>query len=237
MDKSVETVENPAGILTATKSHSFSRVIGVFAKAPIPGQVKTRLCPPLSPGEAAELYAVSQAETLNRLQGGRHDLVLFFSGDEDYFSTHYPDLRRLPQSGDDLGERMCAALQVLLAEGYSAAALVGTDSPDLPISLVSQAFEALADLDALWVPAVDGGYVLIGCSRPCPELFSAVPWSSPDVLRVTRERAIAAGLSYRELGRWEDIDDQPALKRLLERSPDSATANYLRREVADRLGW
>ncbi|TYO97683.1 hypothetical protein EDC39_10986 [Geothermobacter ehrlichii] len=191
--------------------------------------VKTRLCPPLTPRQAADFYRVCLLETLRRVGRAGRRLVLFYAGCRDWFAEHCPGCELRPQVEGDLGRRMAAALDSLLESGAGAAALIGTDSPDLPLPLIDRAFAALAAHDAVTIPADDGGYVLIGCRRPCPQLFADIPWSSDQVLALTRRRATDAGLSYTEIDCWQDLDDAAALCRLLARSPDGEAARYLRR--------
>lgn len=211
------------------------RSVGIFAKQPRPGQVKTRLCPPLSHLEAAELYRVSLEETVQRLAAGPFTPVLFYAGELDYFRTTFPGLLLCPQGEGDLGQRMERALLTLLQAGCRSALLVGSDSPDLPLALLESAFTALETVAAVVSPAADGGYVLIGESRHHPELFREIPWSSDLVLGLTRQRAAAAGIPLRELAGWEDVDDLDSLRALLQRSPDSATAGHARQRLGSYL--
>lgn len=228
MDKPVEIVENPifdAGLAAYR--------LGIFAKQPVPGQVKTRLSPPLSAAEAAELYAVSLRETLDRCQAAGLAPVLFYAGDRDYFQATFPGVELLPQVDGDLGRRMHDALRQLLAPATCrGAALIGSDSPDLPLEVLRGAFAALATHDCVVAPATDGGYVLIAMRRLCRELFEQVPWSSSEVLMVTRSKARQAGVRYQEIPGWEDVDDLPSLHRLLKRSPRSQTARFAARHLA-----
>jgi len=216
----VERVENPAG-----SQPTASAVLGIFVKEPRAGEVKTRLCPPLTATQAAELYAIALQETIERMAAGPWSLQLFVAGTESWFAERFSALPRHPQVGSDLGARMQQALQQLLIENERAA-LIGSDSPDLPLALIKQAFAELASHQAVSVPAADGGYVLIGARKSCPPLFEAIPWSTAGVLQATRERALACGIDYVEIGGWEDIDDANSLKRLLQRSPQAATARY-----------
>lgn len=229
MDKSVEKVDKWAKPeFPGDFRPKLGRALGIFAKQPLPGAVKTRLCPPLSPTEAAELYRVSLEETVQRLAAGSFTPVLFYAGDADYFRRSFADVALCPQGEGDLGARMERALQALLAAGCRGALLVGSDSPDLPLALLKAAFAALETKDAVVSPALDGGYVLIGERRHHPELFRGIAWSSDQVLALTRQRAAAAGISLAELPGWEDVDDLPSLRALLGRSPESATARHAR---------
>ncbi|ALC18282.1 hypothetical protein DSOUD_3568 [Desulfuromonas soudanensis] len=200
-------------------------LLGIFAKEPLPGKVKTRLTPPLSATQAAELYRLSLKETVEALSGGSFSPVIFYAGDPEYFRTAFPQVPLVSQGPGDLGMRLSRALGALLGAGEGAA-LVGSDSPDLPATLVKEALSALSRAEVVTIPARDGGYVLIGERRHHPELFRQIPWSTAAVLSETRARAEACGLSYLEVGAWEDIDDRPSLERFLRRSPDSATARF-----------
>jgi uncharacterized protein len=227
----VERVDKPAS--GKSLAGRLKSRLGIFAKEPVTGRVKTRLCPPLLPAQAARLYAQSLRETVARLQGLPLELVLFYSGDRCWFQQAFPGIRLLPQGSGDLGARMEDALAILLAEGESAA-LVGSDSPDLPPPLIMQALAALTACEVVTIPARDGGYVLIGERRHRAELFTGIPWSTDQVLAVTRRRALELGIAYREIGLWEDIDDLPSLHRLLERSPASSTARLAKELLAAR---
>jgi uncharacterized protein len=176
----------------------------VFAKAPEPGQVKTRLCPTLTPEAAAELQRVlchhpsGSATRFRDLLGGDADL--------------------LAQTEGELGQRLVAAFEALFDRGLGPVMAVGADSPDLPLDIISQALDALVAgrCDVTLGPAADGGYTLIGLSRPHPELFERIPWSTPDVFSVTRERCRQADLRLLTLPEWYDVDDAAALTRLRE---------------------
>jgi hypothetical protein len=209
--------------------------LGILAKEPIPGRVKTRLSPPLSAAEAAALYRACLDETLACLATGPYRTTLFYAGDAAFFQRHYPQLLRSPQAGGDLGQRLNAAAAALFGAGHERAALIGSDSPDLPQTLVGAAFAALEEADVAVIPAVDGGYVLIATRCHQPEIFVDIPWSTSEVLAATRAQALRLGLRWREIGAWEDIDDLASLQRLLLRSPSSATARHARRFLHHHL--
>ena len=213
-----------------------SAVLGVFAKEPRAGQVKTRLSPPLRSEQAAQLYRISLDETLQRFSGLSFELMIFYAGAEDYFAHKYPQLPRRPQVGSDLGERMANALQGLLASGYQRAVLIGSDSPDLPLTLVEQAFVALQSSDVVIAPAADGGYVLIGESCHHPRLFEKMPWSCAGLMQKTERILAEQQISWQQLAGWEDVDDVASLLRLLQRSPESLTASHIRERLASQLG-
>jgi len=218
VDKSVDDVDN------LPKS---SGILGIFAKEPVSGQVKTRLSPPLSPDQAAELYQISLRETVDKVSDGDFDLTICYAGDEDYFRRTFPGKSLYEQSGGDLGVRMSNALQHFFRQGYQQAVLIGSDSPDLPLDLVKQAFSALERQQLVMAPAHDGGYVLIGESCHSSRLFENISWSSSEVLSQTQQIAEATGIKYQLLPAWDDLDDLDALRRFLQRSPESRAAEYL----------
>lgn len=209
--------------------------LGILAKEPVPGRVKTRLSPPLTSAEAAQLYEVCLRETVQRLRETGVSLTLFYAGSEAYFRRTFPDIPLQPQEGNDLGERLERALCFLFRQGAAGAALVGSDSPDIPLHLVKEAFQFLAEETALTIPALDGGYVLVGERDHHPQLFRDIPWSTAHVLAETRRRVAELNLSYRELTPWDDVDDLPSLGRLLERSPASETACFVRAHLTKYL--
>lgn len=211
-----------------------SRGLGIFAKEPLPGQVKTRLSPPLSAAEAAELYRICLEETVSVMSAGPFQARLFFAGRADYFRRRFPRIPAHPQPAGDLGARLSAAAAQLFHAGHERVALIGSDSPDLPVPLVCEAFAALETADAVAIPAVDGGYVLIATRGYFPALFVDIPWSTKGVLAASRSQALRHGLRWQEVGHWDDIDDFASLQRLLTRSPQSATARHLRNVLAEQ---
>ncbi len=225
VDNSVESVEKSPfqrGFAPATRYG-----LGIFAKEPLPGRVKTRLCPPLSADEAAALYRVSLEETVAFCTSGPWKTVLFYEGDRAFFAEAFPRLPLHPQCGHDLGERMAEALTSLLRE-FECAVLIGSDTPDLPLRILHDAFDALARHDAVVAPATDGGYVLVGERMHNPTLFQDIPWSTADVLQRTRESARHSAVSLAEITPWDDLDDGASLQRLIERSPCCRTAQFAR---------
>ena len=199
------------------------RALCLFAKAPIPGQVKTRLAPAVSPRDAAHLYEAMLLDILDqhaRLPGA--DRVLWYSPLEarEWFAGAAPAVYRLmPQRGSVLGERMGRLFRTHAGEGYSRVVLRGTDSPTLPPAHVDEAFGALERNDLVLGPDPGGGYNLIGLREPCDELFE-FEMSTPRVLETTLERADAAGLSWTLLPEHRDVDMPEDL-------------DFVRRELSD----
>lgn len=233
VDNSVEMVEKPCHDVPSIVSGQGGPIpFAIFAKEPVVGRVKTRLTPPLTPLEATELYRSWLEVTVATM--APFSPRLCYSGAEDYFEQAFPRLHRFPQGEGDLGARLQHAFARLLAPG-GPAAIIGSDSPDLPPALVRAALSALHDHDVVTIPARDGGYLFIGLRAPQPQLFTAMPWSTPQLLAATRARATASGLRYRELGLWDDVDDLAALCRLLQRNP-TATWAARGRSILERVG-
>ena len=197
-----------------------STALVVFARAPEAGCAKTRLIPALGADGAAAL-----AERLLRHAIG-HALRVDVEHRELCVtpSTAHPAFGRLPGAGTarlrltlqgegDLGERMHRALERVL-QTHDRALLIGTDAPELDAARLAAARDALDGRDAVFVPALDGGYALVGLTRPAPGLFLDMRWSTAQVMRQTRERAARAGLRWIELAPVADIDEPADLVRL-----------------------
>ena len=187
----------------------------VFAKNPVPNQVKTRLVPSLSPEQAATLYRAfltDWCETLARLSGV--DLIIAYTPTEaqsDLQALIGDSVIYIPQLGDSLGKRLTAATQWAVEHGYTKILLVGSDSPTLPISYISQALILLDTRDIAIGPSTDGGYYLIGFSttnvaRTVPFVFEDIAWSTAAVLQQTVTRIHSLETTVGLLPPWYDID-------------------------------
>ena len=205
-------------------------ILALFAKAPLPGQVKTRLCPPLSPSEAASLYEAMLRDILDQhtsLEGAER--VLWFTPPEavSWFEHAAPAGYGLrPQQGPDLAARMRRLFRVHAQEGYGRIVLRGTDSPTLPPERVSSAFEALERVDLVLCPDRDGGYNLIGLRHPCDELFE-LELGTAQVLERTVARAGEAGLCVEILPPHHDVDTAQDLMRIRDELSEALTPRTL----------
>lgn len=215
-----------------------SRALLIFARRPRPGRVKTRLSPFLSPEDAAALYDCMVRDIVTRTAAldvtGRFLFFEMEEGAEEYFRSVDGTLLLLPQEGEGLGERLVSAFREVFRRGYGEAAVVGTDSPDLPLSFIREAFGRLEGgaADVLFGPAEDGGYYLVALRGEEPEIFRDVPWSTERVLEVSLRRAADAGLRAGLLPRWYDIDGPADLARpelLDEGNGADRTRNWLKR--------
>jgi rSAM/selenodomain-associated transferase 1 len=205
--------------------------IAVMAKAPRPGQAKTRLCPPLQPDQAAQLSGAFLRDiTENIALAARvapiHGYVAYApAGEEGAFDDHLADGTALVLADGSLpmscgvegfGRSLLHAVEALLARGYGAVCLVNSDSPTLPTSLLIEAATLLLGSRGRVVlgPADDGGYYLIGMKQPHAHLFAGIAWSTDSVAAATRARAIALRLDVVTLPTWFDVDDVGSLARL-----------------------
>ena len=216
------------------KSHS-GPVIGLFAKQPLPGRVKTRLTPPLSAEQACRLYRVALQESFATLCRTGRSVVICYAGERRWFEETFPGQPLLAQQGALLGDRMNNAMLALFAAGAGPVLLAGSDSPDLPLGLVEEAVERLAQQDVVVVPCRDGGYAVVGLRQPAMGVFDDIPWSTPAVLEATRRRCRERGLGYHETSGWDDLDEIADLRRLVRRSPDSLTARHIAETLRELL--
>jgi hypothetical protein len=219
-------------------------IVAIVAKAPRAGEVKTRLCPPLAPDEAAALHHAFLGDTVELvagMSGARGALVFTPAVDEGYFSGLAPAFVRVAQQGRDLGARLHHAFGALFATGAPAVVAIGADAPTLPAMFIADALARLTDrhADVVLGPTDDGGYYLVGMTRVHPALFDAIPWSTPAVLDTTLARADEVGLDVSLLPSWFDVDLPADLGRLESSLGDSSvsaprTRAMLRARVAAR---
>lgn len=174
----------------------------VIAKSPEAGRVKTRLCPPCSPAQAAALAEAALADTLDAvLAAPASRRVLVLDGPPPAWLPS--GLEVVPQRGGGLAERLAAAFADC-ARGP--ALLVGMDTPQLTPDLLADGLRRLGAADAVLGPAPDGGYWAVGLAEPQHRVFANVPMSSPGTLAAQRRRLRALGLSVSELAPLRDVD-------------------------------
>ena len=195
-----------------------STAIIVFAKAPVPGLAKTRLAPALGEAGAAALaermlrHALAQA-----VAADVGPVELCAAPDASHpalqAAAAAQGVRLTEQGTGDLGLRMHRAFARSLMH-HGRVLLIGTDAPSLDAGVLRQAASALQDHDAVFVPALDGGYALVGQRRADPRWFSDMRWSHDRVMEDTRERLRAAGVRWGELPAVADIDEPADLVHL-----------------------
>jgi rSAM/selenodomain-associated transferase 1 len=208
-----------------------------FLKVPQRAPVKTRLSKSLDQEIVVSLYKNFVLDVLGMLQTGRHTTVICFYPPQalhEITSWLGCDHDYLPQQGDDLGKRMANAFDSIFQKGFRQVLLLGTDFPDLPGSIVDEAFESLHKNDAVIGPAVDGGYYLIGFNLHSflPEVFDKIPWGSDTVFQKTITVLGSNRSRIHVLPPWRDIDTYQDLQFFIKRhaakgSAASNTAAYL----------
>lgn len=185
--------------------------LGIFAKPPAPGSVKTRLIPDIGASKAAGVYRYCLEYTLEVARQSGLDYRLYISEVSD--DALLQDEEYALQRGNDLGTRMFNAMQDLLATGTDGAIIIGSDCLDITPSHLHQAAQALADHELVLLPTLDGGYALIGCTRINPAIFRNVRWSSEQVLKQTVANARALDYRVRLLDPVRDIDTLQDLEK------------------------
>lgn len=189
-----------------------SEALMIFAKAPEPGRVKTRL--ELPPEQAAAVHAAFVRDVVERHRHPHRRLTVWRAGasDHPFWATLETPLAVQPEG--TLGRRMEQAFRTELASA-DRVVILGTDSPSLPPRLVDAAFAALESVPLVIGPACDGGYYLLGMTGAVAPIFMEdMAWGTEEVLRRTLDAATTAGVDYRLLDFWYDVD-RPADLALL----------------------
>lgn len=193
-----------------------------FAKQPKLGHVKTRMQPVLSPEQSVKLHIKLIRHTWQQLQSLQSDEIdvrmALDSLDihpviEDVL-TNVAGQTQL-QQGDDLGERMCNAIEQGLKH-YHTVLIVGSDCPAITTQSINEALLALEYADHVFIPAEDGGYVLIGAGKVFPAIFTEIPWGTDEVLSTTKKRLALAKEKAIFLDSLWDIDRPEDYQRLIE---------------------
>ncbi len=190
----------------------------IMAKRPAVGKTKTRLCPPLTPTEAAALYEALLRDTIelaSGLEGVQLAIAVTPPEATDFFrQIGPPDAILLPVAGKDIGDCLNQVLSRLLANGHSQAIALNSDGPTLPAMYLQQAIARLNSVDVVLGPCEDGGYYLIGLKQSRPELFQDIDWSTERVTAQTLTQAESLELSVALLPSWHDVDTPADLERL-----------------------
>lgn len=194
----------------------------IFAKAPQPGAVKTRLIPSLGADGAAALAHAMLTHTLQQAMAAGMDAVeLCMSpgpADPAWHGLTLPaTILRTGQGEGDLGERMARAVERVTLQQQDSILLIGTDCPALTSKRLRDAARQLVRHDAVMLPVADGGYVLIGLKAPCPGIFMQMRWSTSTVGAETLRRLAGLGLRVWQGPTLHDIDEAADLAHL----PDS----------------
>ncbi|MFD7292484.1 DUF2064 domain-containing protein [Streptomyces sp. NPDC059897] len=196
----------------------------VIAKEPLPGRVKTRLTPPFTPQEAAELAEAALADTLEAVaEAPAARRVLVLDGAPGPWLP--PGFEVVPQCAGGLDERLAAAF----AQCDGPALLIGMDTPQVRPDLLTVDF---ADCDAWFGPALDGGFWALGLAEPDPELLRGVPMSTAHTGAAQRARLVEAGLTVRDLPPLRDVDTAEDAAAVAAQAPHGRFAARLARCTA-----
>lgn len=206
--------------------HGCDGQIVVIAKEPVAGRVKTRLTPPFSPEEAALLATAALADTLGAVARApaRHRVLALRGGTGPWLP---PGFAVLPQRGIGLDQRLAAAFEDAYRAHPLPVVLIGMDTPQVTPALLAGALAALATRDAVFGPAADGGFWLLGLRRPAPALLLGVPMSEPTTGAAQLSRLRAAGLSVGMLPLLRDVDTAGDAAAVAAEAPSSRFAAAL----------
>jgi len=184
----------------------------IFAKTPILGRVKTRLQPDISPQKGLEIYKSFVKEIADRcakLKGIDRFLGCSPTKDDDFLrrlATRHK-FEMFDQCGEDLGERIVNAFKDHFKKGYKKVAIIGTDSPTIPLEYIKMAFRELDKRNLVLGPCCDGGLYLIGLRKKItPALFSNIPWDTSAVMNKMLKKINSLNISFFMLPFWYDVD-------------------------------
>jgi rSAM/selenodomain-associated transferase 1 len=230
----------------SSKEFAGCSALGLITKAPRAGNVKTRLVPPLTNEEAAQLNRCFLQDTGAEISACCSDLtgptsraiahgVAVYTpvgAELDYADILPADFRLLPQRGENFGERLYFAAEDLFKCGFDTVCLIDSDSPTVPAENFTRAIELLSlpGDHVVLGPCDDGGYYLIGLKQLHREVFEEIDWSTEWVFEQTKHRATQIGVGVHELPRGLDVDDRGALRRLC----DDLLGKHGRDNVAPR---
>jgi hypothetical protein len=185
----------------------------IMAKEPQAGSTKTRLCPPLTAEQAADLYSCFLQDIIDMVRLAARNSpeitpLIAYAPEmaAGYFERLAADFGRLPQVGGRLNERLQSVFDSCFGQGYERAAAINSDSPTLPVDYLIEAFERLETADVVLGPCKDGGYYLIGLKRPVPEIILPVQMSTERVLADTLALIETQDLTVSLLPEWYDVD-------------------------------
>jgi rSAM/selenodomain-associated transferase 1 len=182
-------------------------VIVLMAKSPSPGCVKTRMCPPLEPAQAAAVAEALLLDTADAARATGAAVWCAVAGERGRVAALLgPDIELIPQRGRDLGERLAAAQADAFASGAHRVLLLGADCPTADSDYLRTAFARLESAGVVVGPAHDGGYVLLAASAPTPGLFDQIEMGTETVLRQTLAAAADMDIPVHLLPLRHDLD-------------------------------
>ena len=206
-------------MISAPSPNGYAPTVLLFLKAPLAGEVKTRLAATIGSQDALKIYRTLAEGQMERLPAG-WDVEIHFTP-----STALPEMQEWlgadhsyrPQVNGDLGERLSVAVEQAFAAGAISVVCIGADCPALDATHLHQAGQALASgADIIFGPANDGGYYLVGLNLPETAIFKNIPWSAEDTLNVSLQAADRLGLKAQLLEPLHDVDTIEDLRLAVE---------------------
>lgn len=188
--------------------------LAVMARCPVVGQVKTRLARVIGTERACALYGAFLRDIETRFRGGHRALVwAYHPPSADFSSVVGPGARCLPQTGQDLGERLLNCFRRLCGDGFEPVIIIGGDAPHVRDEWLNEAEQRLGHADVVLGPSTDGGYYLVAMRVP-HDVFTGIKMSTASVLAETVHKADTAGLRVHLLPQSFDVDEADDLVRL-----------------------
>lgn len=209
-----------------------STILEIFAREPLPGQVKTRLARGTNVETATAVYAALLEHTIETARATGVEVMISFADAPTPEWAAGLEVRFEVQGGGDLGTRMAGCYDRRFSDGLDRVVIIGSDNAHLQPEFIRSAFSVLESDPVVLGPAEDGGYWLVGQRSPGVDLFKDVPWSSPKTLETTRERLRALGVDWSEIETLPDIDTVEDLRSAIK---DPRVPEHLRRELASAL--
>ncbi len=216
-----------------------NRCVILFVKLPEPGKVKSRLARDLNSDLVLRLYDCMVLDAIDMLKQAGTPFRICFDPPEARERVRQwlgQAFAYMPQSGNDLGERMEQAFSRVFSEGTDEAVLIGSDIPELTAAVIAEAFQSLTVNDAVIGPANDGGYYLMGFKKSTfvPGIFQAMAWSSNAVFGETSRRLLEASLSVHRLPELTDIDTRNDMEAFFLRAKDPESGTTRTRSFLEK---
>jgi uncharacterized protein len=188
----------------------------IFVRQPQLGKVKTRLAATMGDATALKVYELLLVHTYQVAASMDMPVYIYYAdGIAENDIWQGPHFHKKEQQGDDLGLRMSNAFAEVFAQGHNKVIIIGSDCYDLTAAILTEAFNALAQSDAVIGPATDGGYYLLGLNRPMPDLFEGIAWSTDTVAAATMSKLYDQGSSVMMLQALTDIDEEKNIPQAL----------------------
>lgn len=205
---------------------TFEGCVLFFVKFPEVGKVKSRLAAEIGDSLAVKLYRHFVQDLMSRLKIINYPIFVCFSPPnslQDFKSWLGEENVYLPQTGENLGQKMKQAFTTIFAEQFKRAILIGSDSPDLPINLITEALEALKTYHTVIGPCFDGGYYLIGFTQEkfLPSVFEGINWSTETVFQKSIEILKENNRTIHSLPTWADVDTFSDLLEFYQRNKNT----------------